>query len=226
MKKTPAHLPFLDHFRGVAVLWVFLFHAVGAAWWDRAGFDQLPWVGWWRDFHQPASALVLIPFMWGWVGVAIFFVVSGFCIQLSHQRSGERGYGTFYTRRFFRIYPPYLLAVLIYALLVPGFSLPFDAADRFISLGDLGTHLALVHNFINRYAYGIAAPLWSVAVEVQLYLLYPLLLALVGRLGWTRTLWLAPSLSSRCAATRARCRPCTRPRCCRGVYALPALLLV
>jgi hypothetical protein len=48
----------------------------------------------------------------------------------------------------------------------------------------------LVHNFNPATVNGINAALWSLAVEVQLYLIYPLLRQLVGRIGWRRALWI------------------------------------
>jgi peptidoglycan/LPS O-acetylase OafA/YrhL len=103
-------------------------------------------------FHVPPSVFVLFPATLGKVGVAIFFVVSGFCIHLSHQRSREKGYVTFFIRRFFRLYPAYLVAVLIYAFAVSDTALDFVNA-RWISLGDLGSHLLMVHNLVNRYCF-------------------------------------------------------------------------
>jgi peptidoglycan/LPS O-acetylase OafA/YrhL len=81
----------------------------------------------------------------GWVGVPIFFTVSGFCIHLSYQRSRENGFKRFFTRRFFRIYPPYLLAVLFFGLIF-GERLGWgwrthDLAIFMGSLGQLGSHI-------------------------------------------------------------------------------------
>ena len=192
MKPTP-HITFLDHVRGIAILWVFLLHCVGAGYWKSYGIDELPWNGLWRSFHVPPSVFVLFPATLGKVGVAIFFVVSGFCIHLSHQRSREKGYVTFFIRRFFRLYPAYLVAVLIYAFAVSDTALDFVNA-RWISLGDLGSHLLMVHNLVNRYCFSMNGALWSIGVEVQLYAIYPLLLVLTARLGWLRALWLAAGI--------------------------------
>ena len=68
-------------------------------------------VGYW--FIQPVRSFTLDPIEI--VGVAIFFVVSGFCIHLSFRRGAPGDWRGFFIRRFFRIYPPYFLAVLIFA---------------------------------------------------------------------------------------------------------------
>jgi peptidoglycan/LPS O-acetylase OafA/YrhL len=58
----------------------------------------------------------------------------------------------------------------------------------------LGTHLFLVHNFWEKTFYGISGPFWSIAVEFQLYLIYPLLLLLVRRTSWTGALWILAAI--------------------------------
>ena len=82
--------------------------------------------------------------------------------------------------RFFRIYPPYLVALLFLALVYPISKLYF--ASR-VDTAQFISHLTLLHNFDQRSFFGINAAFWSIAVEVQLYALYPLLLALAARFG-------------------------------------------
>src|SRR5262249_10287756 len=52
------------------------------------------------------------------------------------------------------------------------------------------THLFLIHNYWPSTIYGINPALWSIAVEVQLYLLFPLLVIATSRWGWQRTILL------------------------------------
>ncbi len=123
----------------------------------------------------------------GGCGVAIFFVVSGFCIHLSHRRSGGSGWPVFFTRRVFRLYPAYLVCLLFLLVLLPTTSW----TDRPFSLGrgiDLVLHLLLAHNFLPQTLSSLDAPCWSLAIEFQLYLLFPLLLLLARRIGWRQTL--------------------------------------
>ena len=177
------HIVFLDAIRGIAIALVFSFHSLSASF----GFDHLEWAGWLRDFHAPAAFLALLPATLGWSGVAVFFVVSGFCIHLSHARSRQKSFKVFFIRRFFRIYPPYLIALAVFAFVVPWTRLKAGwAADapQFLS------HAFLVHNFDDRYYFGVNPAFWSIAVEVQLYVLYPVLLWLARRAGWSGALWM------------------------------------
>ena len=71
----------LDVLRGVAILAVYLFHLYG---WTF-GRDKLPWLGLWRDYSKVPSQeyLVFCAYSFGYLGVTLFFVLSGFCIHLS-----------------------------------------------------------------------------------------------------------------------------------------------
>jgi peptidoglycan/LPS O-acetylase OafA/YrhL len=172
-------IDFLDSVRGIAVLLVFVFHSLGAAF-NR---ETLPWGIWFRDFGVPRSFLPVAPASFGWVGVAIFFVVSGFCIHLSFSRQPQ--WSAFFWRRFFRVYPAYLAALLFFAFVYPITRSHF--ASR-IDFRQIVSHLLLLHNFEETTFLGINPSFWTLAVEVQLYALYPILLVLCRSLGWRRTL--------------------------------------
>jgi peptidoglycan/LPS O-acetylase OafA/YrhL len=173
INRQDPRIEILDHVRGVAIISVFLFHALAAAF----GYSMLSWNGWFRSFSVPASFIALLPLNIGWIGVPIFFVVSGFCIHASFQR-GDQKWSSFWIRRFFRIYPAYLAALLLFACCYTG-------NDLWLQLRN---HLLLIHNFDARTVHGINTSFWTIAVEAQLYLVYPLLLVLVGKIGWQRTL--------------------------------------
>ncbi|WP_050028675.1 acyltransferase [Verrucomicrobium sp. BvORR034] len=176
-----SNLPFVDVMRGLAILGVFLFHALGTSF----GFDQLKWEGLFRDWSAPLSFLALYPFTYGSYGVAIFFVVSGFCIHLSHIRSNESGWLGFFCRRFFRIYPPYLFAVATFFFVWPWGSWHIDSGER---IKQLASHVLSIHNLSKGTFFGINPSFWSIGVELQLYLIYPALLLLSQRFGWKRSL--------------------------------------
>jgi peptidoglycan/LPS O-acetylase OafA/YrhL len=184
VKHGEEHITFLDHVRGAAILSVMLYHSVFVSFWHSFQRVQLAWDGFLRDPHASPSLFAVLPATLGWAGVAVFFVVSGFCIHLSHERSRLKSFKVFFLRRFFRNYPPYLVAMLSCALVYPLAHAAFNDPT-----GQIITHLFLVYNFNETYHSGINASLWSIAVEVQLYALYPLLLWLASRLGWYRALW-------------------------------------
>lgn len=181
MDEQRAHLPFLDTLRGFAILGVFLFHSLGISF----GYDQLPWVHGIRDYSQSKSFLLLYPLSYGTGGVAVFFVVSGFCIHLSHIRSASKSWGNFVGKRFFRIYPPYLFAVILFYFGWP-FLIGQDPHNE--TSWQLISHLVSIQNLDSKVVFGINPSFWSIAIEIQLYAIYPLLLAISIKHGWTRAL--------------------------------------
>jgi peptidoglycan/LPS O-acetylase OafA/YrhL len=110
----------------------------------------------------------------GWVGVDLFFVLSGFLIAgllfREYQRHGEIHLGRFFIRRGLKIYPPFfaLLAVTLAVRLGRGH--PLRASQV------LGETL-----FLQNYAGALWSHTWSLAVEEHFYLLLPLTLALMVR---------------------------------------------
>ena len=187
--KTPrpvGQIPAVDQLRGLAILMVFGYHALG--------FAHVPawesWSGWFRSFDGSPWYLAIQPLFFGWSGVAVFFAVSGFCIHLSHRKSAQAGWRVFAWRRFWRIYPPYLVSLLIFAFIYPLTRLHFDGPHHgLFDWAQLGSHLLLIHNLDQRSFYGINGAFWSIAVEWQLYLIYPVLIWLVNRGGWRRTMY-------------------------------------
>ncbi|MFM7319959.1 MAG: acyltransferase family protein [Armatimonadota bacterium] len=165
----PSRVGFLDLVRGIAILGVFGYHAYAAIL-ETTGVPlsgPAAWVTW--------------PFRYGWAGVALFFVVSGFCIHTSALATAKDGIEGFLVRRFTRIYPPYLFA------LVPLAALSFVRNPPLLgdhNLFQAFTHALLIHNWFAETDQGINASFWSIAVEFQLYLAYPLLARLARRFGW------------------------------------------
>lgn len=181
--KKQSHIPFLDGIRGLAVLAVFLYHSLGAAYgWDK----MVVWKGLFRDFEQSANLLLFFPLTYGGtIGVATFFVVSGFCIHLSYINSRHQGWRAFFWRRFFRIYPAYLLCLAFFFFLWPWYRYSLGSPSARINLI---SHVFAVHNFVYDAKYAINPSFWSIAAEIQLYIFYPLLILLVVQLGWRRSL--------------------------------------
>lgn len=167
IQKNTYFAPHIDYIRGFASLAVFLFHVVGLVF----GFDKLPWNGWCRNFWAPTSFLLLYPLTYGSYGVAIFFVVSGFCIHLSFLSNPKKCWINFAERRFFRIYPPYLFAFLLFFFVWPWGNFSDFSEER---IGQFVTHLLAIHNIDERYFFGVNPSFWSIAVELQLYAIYPL----------------------------------------------------
>jgi peptidoglycan/LPS O-acetylase OafA/YrhL len=176
----------LDAVRGTAILWVFLFHLCGACWgWNvrdwQAGWEQWPqWLAW------PPQFMGLVLGM-GRLGVPMFFVLSGFLIHYTFCRDPNPSTPRFLLRRLGRIYPPYFVALLVIAA-VTGFFWNESRRSNVIS------HLFLVHNFKDGTVLAINGSFWSLAVEAQFYLLYPLLLSVRRRVGMAAVIFGALAL--------------------------------
>jgi peptidoglycan/LPS O-acetylase OafA/YrhL len=175
MKESARRVEFMDYARGIAILTVCVFHAMGAAY----GYVGPEWKGLFRNFS--VSSAYIMP---GVMGVPIFFIVSGFCIHVSFHRQGGEWVG-FFIRRFFRLYPAYFAALVLFLLLN-------EEHDR--SWFQFKEHALLLQNFNSGTFYAVNRSFWSIAVEVQLYLLYPFLLVLVNRYGWKATLLLLAAI--------------------------------
>ncbi|TWU27182.1 O-acetyltransferase OatA [Novipirellula galeiformis] len=160
----------IDILRGLAVLAVVLCHIPHYA---IGGFRENIW-------FFPS---LLMDF--GYLGVPLFVLISGFCIHrrtaITRATSGKcsLNWVEFWKRRFWRLYPPYVAAIVLsvsFALLIHE-RMP-DLAN---SIGpDLATHLLMVHNLTADYAGGLGnTPFWSLGMEEQLYAFYFLLFLMI-----------------------------------------------
>ena len=127
----------------------------------------------------------------------MLLVLSGFSVHRSHLRHPEEPLPRYFARRVIGLYPPYLVAILLFALVLPWTRVDLfraEAGRQSEGLMQVVTHLFLVHNWSERTFTGLNPSLWTLAVEVQLYALYPALLWIRRAAGWKRTLWILGSL--------------------------------
>jgi peptidoglycan/LPS O-acetylase OafA/YrhL len=112
----------------------------------------------------------------GYVGVELFFAISGFIIAVPFARNYIRqqpspSLRAYYLRRVTRLEPPYIINLLLFFLILVIF--------RHIPISDLVPHLFAsvfyVHNFVYHEPSRINGVAWSLEVEVQFYLIAPLL---------------------------------------------------
>ncbi len=149
----------LDHLRAVAILYVFLFH-----YFILSG-RQPEWL---PDFAK-----------FGWTGVDLFFVLSGFLIssQLFAQiKQGQNiSFKQFFLKRFFRIIPAFLVTVGLY------FYFPLFREKE--SLPPLWKFLTFTQNLgLDLKNFGTFSHAWSLCVEEHFYLFLPLILILFQQL--------------------------------------------
>ncbi len=161
---------FLDGLRAVLALYVTVHHA----WLTVADRD-----------HATLSRY-FFPLTFGHYAVCFFIIVSGFCLMLPTLKNGfvlSHGLGAFLQRRAWRILPPYYFAlllslVLIYLFIHAKTGTRWDASLP-VTPRDIGAHLVLVQNFVSGDTFKINHVFWSIAVEWQIYFVFPVLL-----LGW------------------------------------------
>lgn len=105
--------------------------------------------------------------------VPLFFFISGFCIHLSHVKSLNRGESlnlkVYFSRRFWRIVPPYLVALLISVATNKLINPSFETQGT-----DILLHIFCLQGFSETYFNSINVVFWTITVELCFYLLYPI----------------------------------------------------
>jgi peptidoglycan/LPS O-acetylase OafA/YrhL len=150
-------LPGLDLLRAIAILWVMLFHS-----WIVGGVGD------------PYNAVV----GYGWMGVDLFFVLSGYLIGYQLLKPLSLGQplhlSDFYRRRAFRILPAFLTVLAIYVF--------FPAWREAPGIQPAWQFLTFTVNLLIDYEHNQAfSHAWSLCVEEHFYLLFPLLALLLTR---------------------------------------------
>ena len=144
-----------------------------------------------NNLFQYPVRLVQFASSFGYIGVFLFFVISGFCIHLQWARAKAADvepdirFGSFWKRRIRRLYPPYIITLLLFLLLTAA-TVGLNVTRFFVY--DLGMHLLMLHNLDPYTCYSINGVFWTLAIEEQLYLAYFLLLFIRVRWGWGVTL--------------------------------------
>ncbi|HXF79837.1 MAG TPA: acyltransferase [Usitatibacter sp.] len=179
------HIPGIDGLRGIAVLWVALFHFLVLRPGDAASRAIAA---------TPAGPLAAN----GYLGVDLFFIISGFLLAMpwfvhaaAHRESPS--VLAFYRRRFWRIVPAYYVQLaILFGLVLPALrGVAFWRSDLYVYLYNLVTHALFLHNTtpLSSGSMQVNGALWTLAVEAQFYLLLPLAMPVVVR--WPRASLLA-----------------------------------
>ena len=163
-----AHLAVLDGLRGLAIVLVVITHSFVTNYRPALSYGS---------FAIGLEPMVLA----GSLGVELFFFISGFVLFLPYARAmrGESKMPTlahFIDRRFIKIVPSYYVALFVAAFLF--FLPPEIEARRSI---ELLRHATFTHAFWNESMFSIVSAFWSLGIEVQFYVLFPALAALMRR---------------------------------------------
>lgn len=119
---------------------------------------------------------------WTWSGVDLFFVLSGFLIGriLIHYKGSPNYFKTFYIRRIFRIFPPYYLTLIVFAIIVIlGLSIKMLWLSK--DIYPFYAYFLYIQNFWMHTDHGAMwlGVTWSLAIEEQFYCILPLLIFVV-----------------------------------------------
>lgn len=157
MQTGRQHYPALDGLRGLAILLVVIYHNFG---------------------------FINKYFFFGWLGVDLFFVLSGFLITdiLMNTVGNKNFLRNFYFRRILRIFPLYYLGLILFLIVLP--KLPVESGLKYYT-----DNQEWIWTFLQNWLYIFNPPeqtntlnhLWSLAVEEQFYLLWPLVILLIRK---------------------------------------------
>ena len=168
--KIPGYLYALDGLRAVSLIFIVMFHT-----WQQS------WIYANLQLTKTVKLFDLeIIQRYGYVAIEAFFVLSGFCLfyPIARDMFGESkftGWKQFFIKRVRRIYPSYVL-MLILLLIFPKLSWVVydlnntaDVAKHFIS------HLFFVHTWDSATLGSTISTAWTMGIEVQFYVLFPLI---------------------------------------------------
>ena len=185
VRAEAGYIPAIEGLRGIAVLWVMVFHYVVV----RDGHFDDPAIAAIAAVH-PLNVIARN----GYLGVDLFFLISGFLLTLPWFMRASRGapppsIREFYARRFWRIAPAYYVQLLVlFGIVLPLMKgITYWRADLYVIAANVIAHAGFVHNTtpLTSSSLNINGALWTLAVEAQYYALVPL--AALAFLRWPAT---------------------------------------
>jgi len=160
----------LDVLRSIAILSVLLLHSTEAV------------------LEMPASWVSI--FAYGWIGVDLFFVLSGFLIGLQVFSGPEEGsrnekLKVFWIKRWFRTFPLYYALLFVYVVIKPALGFSFNDWNP--------SFFFFLQNYFEPKDF---VQTWSLCIEEQFYVIFPILAFSLGLQKKNRLIWLLPLLIS------------------------------
>jgi len=167
----PNYLPELDGLRGLAILAVVLYHC----------------------YPRLEGTWIYGASLWGWAGVTLFFTLSGFLITsiLLVTRAKPRYFHNFHARRALRIWPVYILLLIVVYLNAPWFIGP--SVWEAIKTAPWLAYIFCVQNLFHLALPPAIQPTWALAIEEQYYFVWAPLVKVLRR-PWMLTVALCGAL--------------------------------
>ncbi len=167
----PSYIPELLGLRGIAVLGVVIYHChprLAGTWFYGAS-------------------------LWGWAGVNLFFVLSGFLITsiLLESREKPHYFRNFYARRVLRIWPVYVLVLVVCYLNAPWFIGP--TVLEAVKTAPWWAYVLFLQNLFHLALPPAIGPTWSLAIEEQYYVLWAPIVRVLAR-PWALAIFLGAAL--------------------------------
>jgi peptidoglycan/LPS O-acetylase OafA/YrhL len=150
--RIPSYIPELDGLRGIAIAVVLLYHC----------------------HPKLESSHLDVVARWGWIGVNLFFVLSGFLITgiIVDSREDPHFFRNFYARRGLRIWPVYFLLLLLNFFIVPFLFGNFWWAVQQARSAPWTHYVFFIQNLVFAAMPGTLGPTWSLAIEEQFYVFW------------------------------------------------------
>ncbi len=168
----PGYLYALDGMRALSLIFIVMFHTFQQSWiFYNLKIGPNKYLFNFEIFQR-----------YGYVAIDSFFVLSGFCLFYPIARdmfseSKFQGWKNFFIKRARRIYPAYIIA-LLFTVIVPTFSYVggmYDPKNFLSTARNIIMHLLFIHNFDSATLGTTIGTAWTMSVEVQFYLLFPLI---------------------------------------------------
>lgn len=180
------NLGYLDGIRGVAVLLVIMFHC-----WILGGAPQVT-----VTIPLTNRAVNLVPYLSrGFVGVDLFFVLSGFLLSQAWLRADFQGKPRpsarrYFRHRMFRIVPGYYACLFIMLVFLTPALIPTVLVYSRLGFYTLAAHLLFLQYLfpITSADYSINGALWTLTMEATFYVVLPIAIFLFLRNRWMITL--------------------------------------
>ena len=169
--KISKRLENIDYLRGIAIIFVVSYHYISHYSTQYLFFTD----NWFGPFVEYAN--------YGWSGVDIFFIVSGYCIAMTIIKTNNLI--EFFVRRFARIYPAYVFCGIVTLVFYFFFDLPGREVDMFTGLMNL-----IFANFIPGLSFTyIDGIYWALIVELKFYIFFGILYFLLRDLNKSIIAW-------------------------------------